>query len=74
MKNLPFADGEHYYLTVNKHDRTQKSPCASLPIDMQHSQYLQETNTPNGACSEYLTIAAQREDDQGCHNNDKICF
>lgn len=45
------------YLTVDENNWAEKSPRAALPIDMEHSKDLQETNSSNGARGKHLSIA-----------------
>lgn len=48
---------------MDEDDRAEKPPRSALPIDMEHSEYLQESDASDGACRKDLTIAAKREDD-----------
>lgn len=45
---------------MNENDGAEQSPCAALPIDVEHSEDLKEANASNGAGRKDLSVAAER--------------
>lgn len=57
---------------MNENDGAEQTPCTALPINVKHSQYLQEPNASNGTRGKHLSIAAECENDQWCDHNYEI--
>lgn len=55
---------------MNEHDGAEKSPCATLSIDMKHSQNLQKADAPYGGSGEHLTIASHWQHHHGRDHHD----
>lgn len=49
---------------MDENDGAEQTPCTALPINVKHSQYLQEPNASNGTRGKHLSIAAECENDQ----------
>ncbi len=59
---------------MDEHDRSQESPCPSLPVHVEHPQDLQEPDAPDGGGGENLAVGAHRKDHDGGGDHDQICF
>jgi hypothetical protein len=58
---------------MNENDRAEQSPCAALPIDVEHSKDLKKANASNGARCEHLAVAAKGQHHHRGHHDDEIC-
>lgn len=43
---------------MNENHRTKQSPCATLSINVEHSEYLQEPDASDGARCKHLAVTA----------------
>ena len=56
------------YLTMNVNDTAEQTPRSSVPIDVQHTEDLQESNTTDSRSGKRLSIGGQC--DHQCRGND----
>ncbi len=62
----------HTYLSVNEDHGPEQPPRASLPVDVQHPQDLEESDAADGARREHLAVGAHRKHDDGRRHHDEV--
>lgn len=61
------------YLAMDEYDWTEQSPCATLSVNVEHTENLQKSNATNRTRCENLSIASQRKYDKWSYHNNEIC-
>ena len=63
----------HKYLSVDEDDRSEESPGAALPVDVEHAQDLEEADAADGRGGEDLPVRTHRQHHDRRRHHDQVC-